>query len=124
MSTPRDRKLDSLDPKFRPLADRLLARCVEAGINVLIVETLRTEAQHQEDVASGHSWIKRSLHQDGIAIDIAPYEQWNLHGPDKLQWDAKDPVWLQIGVLGEKEGLVWGGRWKQADMGHFELKVK
>ncbi len=116
----RDRKLDDLDPRFLPLALALLARLVEAGIPVLIVETRRTEAQHLEDVANGRSWIARSTHQDGLAIDVAPYDTYQLHGDDKLRWDATDPVWNRIGLIGEGLGLRWGGRWVQKDLGHFE----
>lgn len=117
----RDRKLDDLNPTFKSLAIALLARLVEAGIQVMIVETLRTAEQHAADVASGHSWITRSKHQDGLAIDIAPYSVWQLHGDDKLQWSADDPVWQQIGAIGESLGLKWGGRWTQKDLGHFEM---
>ena len=35
------RALDDLDARFRPLAVELLARCAEAGVPVLIVDTLR-----------------------------------------------------------------------------------
>jgi hypothetical protein len=69
------------------------------------------------------SWTTRSAHLDGRAIDICPYMQWQLNGPDKLQWDGSDPVWAAIGRIGEELGLRWGGRWKQKDWGHFELVV-
>lgn len=120
----RDRKLDDLVEPFRTSVIMLLARLTEASIMVMITETLRTEVQHQEDLASGHSWIVHSKHQDGLAIDICPYLMWQLHGQDKLQWDANDPIWQQIGSIGESLGLVWGGRWKVRDMGHFEYSYK
>ncbi len=114
------RRLDDLSPRFQPLAIELLARCVEQGFAVFIVETRRTEAEHQANLAKGVSWTTHSKHIDGDAIDLCPFEQYALHGPDKLQWDAADPVWQKIGAIGERLGLRWGGRWKQADMGHFE----
>lgn len=116
------RRLDDLHPAFRPLAVELLARCVEAGIPVLIVDTKRTEAEHAENLRKGVSWIARSKHLDGLAIDIAPFETYLLSGPDKLQWDPADPVWLKLGKLGEECGMRWGGRWtKTPDLGHFEM---
>lgn len=118
------RRLDDLSPRFRPLAVELLARCVEAGIAVMIVDTLRTPAEQAENIAKGVSWTTNSRHLTGNAIDIAPFSQWQLHGPDKVQWDGNDPVWMQIGLLGEALGLRWGGRWKQADWGHFELPAQ
>jgi len=115
------RRLDDLSPRFRPLAVEFLGRLTEAGIAVLIVDTLRTPAEHAENLAKGVSWTKRSKHLDGDAIDICPFKEWALHGPDKLQWDTSDPVWQKIGAIGESVGLTWGGRWKQTpDYGHFE----
>jgi peptidoglycan L-alanyl-D-glutamate endopeptidase CwlK len=118
---PRDRTLDSLDPRFLPLVYQLLARLTEAGILVMIIETRRTEAQHQADLASGHSWIAHSLHQDGLAIDLAPYQTYNETGADKLQWQASDPLWGRMGAIGKALGLGWGGDWQQKDLGHFEF---
>src|SRR6266480_2047531 len=113
----RDRKLDDLDPVFKPKAIELIARCAESGIAVMVVETFRTEAQHQEDLAAGRSLILRSKHQDRKAIDLAPYETYQLHGADKINWDAgsgpdtvKEP-WATMGKIGEALGLGWGGRW-------------
>jgi D-alanyl-D-alanine carboxypeptidase-like protein len=115
------RALNDLAPTFRPIAIELVARCAEAGVPVLIVDTRRTPAEHQLNLANGVSWVKHSKHLDGLAIDLCPYLQFDLHGPDKLQWDNADPAWQTIGAIGERLKLRWGGRWKQKDMGHFEL---
>ena len=102
----------------------LLARLVEAGIHVLIVDTLRTPAEHADNLARGVSWTKHSLHLVGLAIDICPYEVYtSAVGGDKLQWDETDEIWQRIGVIGESLGLRWGGRWKQRDLGHFEYRT-
>ena len=114
------RKLDDLSGRFRPLAMALLARLTEHGIQVMIVDTLRTPAEHQQNLANGSSWVKHSKHLDGDAMDICPYDIYSLHGADKLQWDATQPVWTKIGLIGESVGLKWGGRWTKRDMGHFE----
>jgi peptidoglycan L-alanyl-D-glutamate endopeptidase CwlK len=114
------RRLDDLSPRFRPLAFQLLARTVEAGIPVVIVDTLRTAAEHQANLAKGVSWTARSRHLDGDAIDICPYATWDAAGPDKLNWNVNDPAWKRLGEIGESLGLRWGGRWRQRDLGHFE----
>lgn len=119
-----ERALDALSPRFKPMAIELLARCVEAGIPVMVIQTRRTVAEHEANVAAGVSWTKHSKHIDGDAIDICPFEQYQLHGPDKLRWDANDPVWQRIGPIGEALGLRWGGRWTVKDMGHFEYVSK
>lgn len=114
------RALNDLDLSFRPVAMELLARCVEANLPVMIINTRRTAAEQQANLAKGVSWVTHSKHQDGLAIDIAPWAVWQEYGPDKLQWDGDDPVWVRLGAIGEGLGLVWGGRWKQRDLGHFE----
>jgi hypothetical protein len=113
------RALDDLVPELRVKVYELLARCIEAGIPTIIIDTLRTPAEHQVNLARGTSWTPHSKHLDGRAIDVCPYQLFRLHGGDKLEWDANDPVWQTIGEIGERLGLRWGGRWAQRDMGHF-----
>ena len=115
------RALDDLSPRFRPLAVEFLARLVEAGIHVMVVDTLRTPAEQAQNVAKGVSWTMNSRHLTGDAIDVCPYETYLLHGEDKLQWQTSDPIWQKIGQIGEACGMRWGGRWtKTPDMGHLE----
>jgi peptidoglycan L-alanyl-D-glutamate endopeptidase CwlK len=126
------RRLDDLDPDFRRLAVELLARCCEQGIPLLIVDTLRTNAEQAANIRNGVSWTANSKHLPqaplgkALAIDVCPYEVFQLHGPDKLAWSNSDPVWQRIGAIGEALGLRWGGRWKdergnpRPDSGHFE----
>jgi peptidoglycan L-alanyl-D-glutamate endopeptidase CwlK len=114
------RRLDDLDSRFKPVAIELIARCVEAGIQLMIIDTLRTPEEHAANVARGVSWTTRSKHLVGLAIDLCPYDVYLLDGADKLQWKASHPVWQEMGAIGEALGLRWGGRWQQQDMGHFE----
>ena len=114
------RALDDLSPRFRPLAIELLARFTEAKIPVLIVDTLRTPEEHAENLRRGVSWTKHSKHLDGDAIDVVPYDVYQLNGPDKLQWGAS-PAWAVMGRIGEALGLRWGGRWSIPDYAHFEM---
>lgn len=115
------KKLDDLSPLVKRIMIEFLARLAEAGIPVMIIETIRTQEQHEKNLASGHSWVTHSKHLDGLAIDICPYEVYTLApGGDKLQWNSDDPVWQKIGLIGEGLGLKWGGRWAQKDMGHLE----
>lgn len=120
------RKLDDLSPRMMPLAMQLIARCVEAGIMVMIVDTKRTPEEQAANVAKGVSWTLRSKHLTGDAIDICPFAVYDLHGPDKLQWDGGDPVWRKIGAIGEALGLKWGvvKNGQQIDPGHFEYRER
>lgn len=119
-----NRSLDALNPAFKPKAIELLARAAEAGYPLMIIETLRTPEEHAANLAAGRSWTQHSKHLDGLAIDVAPYETYQLHGGNKLDWATDDPVWQVLGEIGEKLGLRWGGRWQQKDMGHFELDAE
>lgn len=117
------RRLDDLAPEFKPLAFELIARCAEAGIPVMIIYTLRTEAEQKDLIRAGRSWTNNSRHLVGRAIDICPYEEYQLVGPDKLQWNSSDPVWQRIGNIGKALGLTWGGDWTVRDLGHFEKRT-
>lgn len=132
------RRLDDLSAAMRPLAFEFLARLLERGVPVQVVDTLRTEAEHRANLASGASSAVRSLHlprrlratvaagdpdaDKSDALDVCPYDVFALHGPDKLQWDASDPAWQVIGEVAESLGLEWGGRWRKPhDPGHVQL---
>ena len=117
------RRLDDLDARFKPLAIELIARCAEALIPVMIVDTLRTKQEQEANVARGVSWTMNSKHLLGLAIDICPYDVYLSNGPDKLQWDEKSPLFQSIGKIGQALGLKWGIvlNGKHVDLGHFEL---
>jgi hypothetical protein len=102
------------------------------------VQTSRTPAEHQINLAAGTSGTSLSLHlprrlrwpssfslldpDKCDALDLAPYAQFQLSGPDKLQWNPRDPAWGVIGEECERVGLRWGGRWHRPfDPGHGEL---
>ncbi len=56
------RKLDDLTSTLQPLAYEFLARCTEAKIPLLIVDTLRTMREHRANLRSGASKATLSLH--------------------------------------------------------------
>lgn len=133
-----DRALDSLSSDCKPLVAGILARLVERGVMVLIVQTGRTLAEHQGNLANGTSAAPLSKHLPrglrGVlieptkcdAIDLCPYDTYQLVGPDKLHWSDDDSpearaAFAAIGEEGERAGLRWGGRWRVPhDPGHLE----
>ena len=129
------RALNDLSSPFRPKAFELLARLVERGIYVLVVDTLRTEAEHAANLATGVSWIARSKHlprklrgwpasdvdaEKSDAMDLCPFDVYQTDGPDKLGWRADHPGWIILRDEAEKLGLRSGARWKIRDLGHVE----
>lgn len=135
------RLLSDLHPKARPLFNDFLAKCTEAGIPLMIVFTGRTPAEQEALYAIGRTdgqpaskqvtWTLDSRHvmspkQDmkSLAIDVCPYDTFQIKGPDKLDWNDADPVWAQLGQIGESIGLKWGvvgSDGKRKDKGHFEF---
>lgn len=132
-----DRSLSSLSTPFYDLACKAIAECAAQGVALMIIQTGRTPAEQHTALSTGHSTITLSKHLPRIlrgfpetdpeidksdAIDLAPYDQYQLHGPDKLKWDNSDPAFEVLGKVAEKLGLRWGGRWNNpVDMGHIEL---
>jgi len=124
------RLFNDLDRRILPVAFELVARASEIGVPVMIIDTLRTDQEQADNLASGVSSTPKSKHlpqppeKKSLAIDICPYDVYQLHGPDKLKWDSSDPAWAKLGAIGENLGLRWGGRWKKPhDPGHFEYML-
>ena len=115
------RKLHDLHPEFRPRVDAFLARLMEAKLPVLIYGTGRTQAEQDRYVEEGKSTVQRSLHQDGLAMDVALYDLYDLTGANSLQW-KKVPEYLELGTIAKDCGLVWGGDWTRfPDPYHVEM---
>ncbi len=136
--------LDLLSTDFYPLACRLIAHVAQRGVPVAIICTRRTADEQQVALINGASGTTLSSHlprslrwrnttelpfsqfnmDKSDAIDICPYEVYQQHGPDKLQWDGENEAFGVIGEEAEKIGLRWGGRWmKPFDPGHAELAL-
>lgn len=67
-----------------------------------------------EDVLSAHSY--------GIAVDLgvnaAPYWRWSSKMPHPLQQTYPESI---VRIM-EKHGFIWGGKWRQYDLMHFEYR--
>ena len=135
-----DRSLDSLSSPFLPLACAWIARVTARGVACMIVQTSRTQAEHQVNLLNGTSSTSLSLHlprkmrwpmdqvllvadrEKSDAMDLAPYDEYRRAGPDKINWNTSLPEWGIIAEEAEKLGLRSGVRWKTPfDPGHAEL---
>ena len=117
-SLPMIADLRALHPYFRDKVEELIRRCNKVGISLAVVETYRTPSKQAEYFAMGKKYTKttggKSRHQYGLAVDVVPIINsvavWNNH-----------KLWNKIGIIGERLGLRWGGRWRILyDPGHFE----
>lgn len=110
--------LNALHPYFRDRVLQLINLCKEKGIQLEVVETYRTHAKQREYKMMGRRYTRTppgySRHQYGLAVDVVPVinnvPQWNNY-----------QLWRKVGLIGEKLGFRWGGRWRYLyDPGHFE----
>ncbi len=103
-------------PPLQAVAECAIRR---SPVDFVIVDGGRTEAEHKINVANGKSWVKRSRHQDGAAIDFAAFVD------RKITYDAKyyAPIAnaFKVCSLELKVPIVWGGEWKVKDLMHIEL---
>lgn len=110
--------LNSLHPFFRDKVAQLIQLCEVKGIALAIVEAYRTPAKQDEYKTLGAKYTRsgagKSKHQYGMAVDVVPMVDCIA------QWEDK-ALWKKVGLVGEKLGLRWGGRWRTLyDPGHFE----
>lgn len=82
----------------------------------------RTDAEQQSMLAKGVSWVRRSKHQDGMAVDLMAVDPETGKGT----WEAK--FYYRIApafyACGEKLSIpiTWGCEWRVKDCVHFEIK--
>ena len=117
-SLPMIADLHSLHPYFRDKIFELINACKAQGIELAIVESFRTHAKQAEYFGMGRKYTRskggKSKHQYGLAVDVVPVVD------SVAIWD-NNMLWRRIGVIGEKLGLRWGGRWRAPyDPAHFE----
>ena len=117
-SIPMITELNALHPYFRDKISELIQICKLKGINLVVVETFRTRSKQNEYKSMGKKYTRSvggsSKHQYGLAVDLVPIVD------SVAVWDNV-ALWRKIGIVGEKLGLRWGGRWKHPyDPGHFE----
>jgi peptidoglycan L-alanyl-D-glutamate endopeptidase CwlK len=81
---------------------------------------LRTAAEQEEMLKSGASWVSRSKHQDGKAVDFGIWRagliDWNDHAAYREVACHIKEVAARLNIK-----IVWGGDWKKRDMVHIEI---
>ena len=102
--------LELLQQPFRLLVFEVLIDLEHQGFDPFVFETGRTDERQAVLVKKGASKRLRSLHQDGLAVDII----------DKIQGWKSEEFFLALAKSAEKVGLVSGHRWKWRDSAHIE----
>lgn len=115
---------DLLEPVQRR-AEAMLKECRACGIDILITSTYRDHASQAALYAQGRTTPGnivtnakpgQSWHNWRCAFDVVPMRA------GKPVWDDKDPIWQQVGKIGEACGLEWAGRWTRfREYPHFQF---
>lgn len=122
------RDIADLLPPVKTRAEALLKTAKDAGIDLIITSTYRSNEEQAALYAQGrtkpglvvtNARPGESWHNWRCAFDVVPIRNgkavWNTTGPD-------GDLWRKVGELGESVGLEWAGRWtgKLREMAHFQ----
>ncbi|SFB62506.1 peptidoglycan L-alanyl-D-glutamate endopeptidase CwlK [Cohnella sp. OV330] len=127
-------KLAQLLPVVRAAAEKLIERCYQRGVQILITHGFRSYSEQNELYDQGRSKPGQivtnaqggySFHNFGVAIDFAllladgRQVSWNT-----LRDDDKDslPDWSEVVEEAKLIGFEWGGDWRSfQDLPHFQF---
>lgn len=116
MTTCRD--VNELTPAAQNACRLFLKKCKEAGLNIFLTETYRSQARQNQLYAQGRTepgkivtWTLNSRHTSRRAWDIA------VIGKDLYDM----AVIRKAGAIGQSLGMTWGGIWSPPDYCHFEI---
>lgn len=117
------RDVNELQPKVAIMCLNLIEACKQAGIDIIITSTYRDEESQNALYALGRTVTGKkvtnaragqSFHNWRCAFDFVPV----ING--KAQW-SDVATFEKIGVIGEKIGLTWAGRWEKfPERAHFQ----
>lgn len=92
---------------------------IKEPLGFIVVDGGRTLEEHKINIANGRSWIKRSRHQDGAAIDFAATISGKVTYDSAPYYTINDA--FQKCSLRHNIKIIWGGMWKVRDLMHIEL---
>lgn len=112
------RDINELKPIAQKACRLFLEKCNEAGLDIFITETYRSQERQNELYAQGRTkpgnivtWTRNSRHTSRRAWDIATNGA-NLYDMNVIR---------KAGAIGQKLGITWGGIWDTPDYAHFEV---
>ena len=123
------RSIHDLSDPVRALCNQLIAKCAEAGIQLLVYRTLVSNEEQAAlykkgrgvltNAKAGQSEHNPDTNGQAWAFDAVPLLQ------GAAQWQDVE-TFTKIGLLAESIGLKWSGRWtgKFREFGHFYLERK
>jgi peptidoglycan LD-endopeptidase CwlK len=129
VEVPRNNKLEDLQPFFGVKIKAWLERCEQEGIELRVIETLRTVGRQNYLYSLGRTCPGNrvtnaqglsGMHPFGLAIDVYPI----INGKLLIEFDdnkkAMDNM-RRAAEIGKSWSLEWGGNWKNfKDFPHFQ----
>lgn len=109
--------LNEVNPALQAVAECALKH---SPVDFVVVDGGRTAEEHKNNVAAGRSWIKRSKHMDGLAIDIAAYVDGGITYNPAPYYQIAEAFYYCAESLSTP--ITWGGEWRVKDLMHYELK--
>lgn len=108
--------LNEVDARLPKLAECALQI---TSIDFVVVDGMRSAEEHKVNLTNGKSWIKRSRHQDGCAIDVAAYKNGQISYDGELYYSIAGAFYF----CSEKYDIpiISGGEWRVKDLMHIEL---
>lgn len=117
----RSRKnLEGVNPKLVSVVKTAIEL---TDVDFAVTEGVRSAERQAELVAEGKSWVKKSKHQSGDAIDVAAFPN---NYPGDVSWEAKH--YAEINKAFQEAAKIhncrvtWGGNWIQRDGVHFQFE--
>ncbi|MEG0386957.1 M15 family metallopeptidase [Niameybacter sp.] len=117
------RDLNELHPKVKQLAQALLDKCQQQGLNIKISETYRS-MERQEYLYEQGRTRPGSIVTNARGSSMSSYHQWRLafdvyQNIKGAEYDKR--ILAKVGTIGEALGLDWGGSWSSfSDTPHFQ----
>jgi hypothetical protein len=101
-----------LEPHFAPMVNAIVADAANAGTQLRVIETYRSEERQAMLFAQGATQLRRvGVHHYGLACDFGIVRN------GQIDWNTDYAI---VGRLAEERGLVWGGRFSFHDDGHVQ----
>lgn len=105
------------------------------GLSVGIFEGWRTLARQRDVMQRGNSFVTDPLHSyhvwglacDFVFLDAFGQWTWQPFSESECAWynpfctDPNQTAWATLGDIIKRQGLAWGGDWKNYDGPHGEL---
>lgn len=112
--------LAELAPNTKAAANKWYDFVKKEGIDLLIYDARRTEAEQRANVASGASQTMKSYHLVGQALDFVPIKN------GKAVWNGYESADIKKAIKEAKRlGFEWGGDWRGfVDKPHLQYKYK